>query len=124
MSDGSARIPTSEVPILVLKCYHLSAFASAQRTQLEFVDPARDVSHLLQEWSGATWRDDGASSIRHLEVHDRRGVRRFLCQRSGQVATYHSDCIRFECLTDYDSVLPNPGVLESVEQFERDACAG
>lgn len=115
-------VPTAEVAILRLKCYHLSVQnmgvspydaikGHAGHNSFELVDPVEGTSALVQAWLNDETAD-GGPTLRHLEIEDRSGVRRFIAQRRGNTSSHFKDSIRFDAYTDYAGVLPNPGVTE------------
>ena len=124
-------VPTSEVPLLHLKCYHLAVMNMgvspydavknhSGHNSFELVDPEEGASAALQAWANDETAD-GGRTLRHLVIEDRSGQRRFIAQRRGQVSLYIPGTISFDAYTDYAGVLPNPGVVESMEAFERGA---
>ncbi|MBU9200017.1 hypothetical protein KTD31_01190 [Burkholderia multivorans] len=111
-------IPTSQIPVLKLKCYHMSLHTSTPLTPAEdgafsvfhsfdLIDPVEGVAELLQAWLAE--RDGtGGPTLRHIEVEDRHGVHRFADQRCGDIFVFCEDSIAFESYTDSNSVLPDP----------------
>jgi hypothetical protein len=115
-------VPTAEVPVLRLKCYHLSVMNMgvspydavnnhSGHYNFELVDPVEGTSALVQEWLNDETAD-GGPTLRHLEIEDRSGVRRFVAQRRGNSSMFFEGCIKFDAYTDYAGVRPNPGVTE------------
>jgi hypothetical protein len=111
-------IPTSQVPVLRLKCYHMSLHTSTAATaneatphcvfsSFDLIDPVEGVAELLQEWLNERDGDD-APTLRHIEIEDRHGTHRFPDQRCGDIFVFCEDSIAFELYTDSDSVLPEP----------------
>ncbi len=123
------RIPTKDVPFLVLKCYHAEAVYRGDTVTHVLVDPESDVSAKVQAWRGDGWadtceKDGGVRGIRHLQIEDRHGKRSFICVRPGFMARINADSVIFDSQADYASVLPNPGVPEAMAQLEADISAG
>ena len=110
----SPRIPTADVPLLVLKCYHAAVLQGTELNRHVLVDPAPGTLQLLQQWRNDGWayvtEGDDCRGLRHLEIHDRNGVHRYVCQRPGFSMCDLKNAIHFDCRTDYASVQPNPGV--------------
>ena len=115
-------VPTADVPVLKLKCYHLSVQSMgvspydavpnhSGHKMFELVDPVQDTSALVQAWLNEETAD-GGPTLRHLDIEDRGGVRRFVAQRRGNMSMHFKDCVSFDAFTDYAGVLPNPGVTE------------
>jgi hypothetical protein len=129
MKNANA-IPTSQVPSLRLKCYHLSVHTSTVRhpfdavlnhyghSTFELVDPEEGTSLQIQKWLNDETAD-GGPPLRHLEIEDRNGVHQFVAQRRGHAGMFLENSIRFDAYTDYDSVLPNPGVTGELTPAER-----
>lgn len=122
MKNANA-IPTSQVPVLRLKCYHASVHYIGKGPQdavtnhyghnsFDLVDPVEGTAKLLQTWLNDV-NEDGGAMLRHLEIEDRRGVHRFIAQRRGSGAMFLEGSIKFDSYTDYDSVLPNLGVTDA-----------
>lgn len=116
-------VPTADVPVLRLKCYHLgvhnmgispydSVKGHSGHLSIELVDPVEGTSALVQAWLNDE-TEDGGPTLRHLEIEDRNGVRRLIAQRRGNSSLFHKDSIRFDTYTDYAGVLPNPGVVDN-----------
>lgn len=114
-------VPTAEVPVLQLKCYHLcvhnvglSPYDAVRNhsghNSFELVDPAEGTRELVQAWLNAETAD-GGPTLRHLEIEDRTGVRRFVAQRRGNLSMFFDGSITFDAYTDFAGVLPNPGVV-------------
>ncbi|HDR9106063.1 TPA: hypothetical protein QDB04_002920 [Burkholderia vietnamiensis] len=111
-------IPSSQVPVLKLKCYHMSLHTSTPLVpepegafsvfhSFDLIDPAEGVAELLQAWLAE--RDETINpTLRHLEIEDRHGVHRFPDQRCGDIFVFCEDSVAFESFTDSDSVLPDP----------------
>lgn len=119
MTDTTKKIPTSEIAHLRLKCYHMAMFTRAGERHFELVDPTQQSAVALMAWQSDFRDEDGKSPLRHLVIEDRRGEHRFVCQRRGQHAAHLGSSIVFETRDDYDSLLPNPGVAEESELFEK-----
>lgn len=121
-------VPTAQVPVLQLKCYHLAVMNKgvspydavryhSGHNSFELVDPAEDTRELVQAWLNDETAD-GGPTLRHLEIEDRGGVRRFVAQRRGNTSMFFDGCISFDAYTDYAGVLPNPGVAEMMAEME------
>ena len=117
----SDAVPTSEVPLLHLKCYHLcvhnvgvSPFDAVKNHSghysFELVDPEEGAMAALQEWANEQ-SSTGGRTLRHLVIEDRTGARRFVAQRRGQISLYTKEKISFDAYTDFAGVKPNPGVI-------------
>ena len=111
-------IPTSQVPVLRLKCYHMCLHTSTAATandesphcvfsSFELVDQAEGVAELVEAWMNERG-SDGTPTLRHLAIEDRHGTHRFPDQRCGDIFVFCEDSIAFESFTDSDSVLPDP----------------
>lgn len=119
-------VPAAEVPVLRLQCYHLSVMNlglspyDAVRNHsghysFELVDPAKGTCELVQAWLNDCTAD-GGPTLRHLEIEDRSGVRKFSAQRAGKTSTLFKDSIRFDAYRDYSGILPTPGAVEMVAE--------
>lgn len=124
-------VPTAEVPLLHLKCYHLcvhnqgvSPFDAVKNHSghysFELVDPEEGAMAALQAWANDETAD-GGRTLRHLVIQDRFGERHFIAQRRGQISLYTKEKISFDAYTDFAGVLPNPGVAEMSAEFEGSA---
>lgn len=118
-------VPTASVPVLRLKCYHVCVHTSGSSpydavkghyglNSFELVDPSEGAPQ-LQTWLNEE-ETDGGPTLRHLEIEDRHGVHRYIAQRRGSVAVFTKDSIIFDSFSDYDSVLPNPGVTDDLTE--------
>jgi hypothetical protein len=118
-------IPTSKVPVLHVKCYHVCAVNLFRHstdaipnhhghTRFELVDPDEDAKKLLRAWL-AEEDEQYRGTLRHLVIEDRYGVHRYNAQRRGTSSIGYEGMFAFDAYTDYDSVLPNPGVREQEE---------
>lgn len=114
-------VPTAQVPVLQLKCYHLcvhnlgvSPFDAVTNHSghysFELVDPAEGAKAALQEWANEQ-SSTGGRTLRHLVIEDRTGARRFVAQRRGQVSLYTKEKISFDAYADFAGVVPHPGVI-------------
>lgn len=129
MKNANA-IPTLQVPVLRLKCYHLSVHTSTVRhpfdavpnhyghRTFELVDPEEGTGLQIQKWLNDRTAD-GDPTLRHLEIEDRNGVHRFVAQRRGHAGMFLEKSIRFDAYADYDSVLPNTGVIGELTPAEQ-----
>lgn len=108
-------IPSSQVPVLRLKCYHMCLHTSTAATaneesphcvfsSFELVDQAEGVAEAVEAWMNERG-SDGVAALRHIEIEDRHGKHRFPDQRCGDIFVFCEHSIAFESFTDSDSVL-------------------
>ncbi len=125
--DNPNAIPTAQIPVMRINCYHLSLRTStgladdlktAQQVfhAFDLVDPAAGVSEQLQAWLNERGSDH-SPTLRHIEIEDRHGLHRFPDQRCGDIFVFCEDSIAFESFTDRDSVLQEP--VKSIRKRQR-----
>jgi hypothetical protein len=75
---------SDDIPVLALHCYHACLLPGIGRTQhIELIDPTAATCELLLAWFAERDPATGLLALRHLELHDRHGMRRLERQRLG-----------------------------------------